>query len=64
MLDSDTEMNEYTSQWGLTSTGFYVPSIDELQIHIQYQMLTYISPDLFMTTNTTSGAVARMLEIS
>ena len=64
MLDSDTEMNEYTSQWGLTFTGFYVPSFDELLSHIQDQMLTYISPDLVMTTNSTSGAVARMLAIS
>nr|WP_238788426.1 baseplate J/gp47 family protein [Lactobacillus crispatus] len=48
------------SQWGLTSTGFYVPQFQEILSAWQNGMISAIDPDLVMTTNSNAGALCHM----
>lgn len=57
----DNDENEYTSQWGLTATGFYVPSFQEILSDIQDQMIATIDPDIVLTTNSYAGTLAHLL---
>lgn len=48
------------TQWGLTSTGFYVPQFQEILSDIQNEMISVIDPDLVMTSNSNAGALTRI----
>ncbi|WP_256930671.1 baseplate J/gp47 family protein [Lactobacillus crispatus] len=48
------------AQWGITSTGFYVPTFQEILSQIQNEMLSTIDPELAMTSNSNAGALARI----
>ena len=50
----------YNSQWGLTSTGFYVPTYQEILSQIEDTMISLIDPDLVMTSNSNAGILARL----
>lgn len=48
------------TQWGLTSTGFHVPSFQEILSAWQNGMISAIDPDLVMTTNSNAGALSHL----
>lgn len=48
------------TQWGLTSTGFYVPSYQEILSAWENDMISAIDPDLVMTSNSNAGILARL----
>lgn len=50
----------YNSQWGLTSTGFYAPTYQEILSQIEDTMISLIDPDLVMTSNSNAGILARL----
>lgn len=48
------------TQWGLTSTGFHVPSFQEILSAWQNGMISAIDPDLVMTTNSNAGVLSHL----
>lgn len=48
------------TQWGLTSTGFHVPSFQEILSAWQNGMISAIDPDLVMTTNSNAGVLSHI----
>ncbi|RVU73465.1 baseplate J/gp47 family protein [Lactobacillus xujianguonis] len=50
----------YNSQWGLTATGFYVPTYQEILSQVEDEMISAIDPDLVVTSNSNAGILARI----
>lgn len=51
----------YNSQWGLTATGFYVPTYDEILSTIQDDFISRFAPDIVLTSNSNAGVIAMMM---
>lgn len=49
------------SQWGLTTTGFYAPSYDEILDSVEDFFIKNIGQDIVLTSNSNFGIMARMI---
>lgn len=48
------------SQWGLTSTGFYAPTYDEVLDNVEDMLIKYFGQDIVLTSNSNLGILARL----
>lgn len=51
----------FDSQWGLSATGFYVPSYEEVLDSIQDDFIARFGSDIVLTSNSNFGIITRMM---